>query len=76
MAYRILNRTGLFQRWIIDWNNRPQAQKMCTNLKLHFWQAHHQLSEMSNLQARDSLYHANATKEMTQEIILELHTNQ
>ena len=27
LAYRILNRSGVFQRWIIEWNQLPQVQK-------------------------------------------------
>ena len=36
LGYLIINRTGLFQRWIIDWNNQPQVQKTWTTFKLHF----------------------------------------
>ena len=72
LAYRILNCTGLFQRWIIDWNNRPQVQKTWKNFKVHFRTVHQQLKETTNLQVRDSSYHANAIKEVIQELRSEL----
>ena len=53
LAYRILNRTGLFQRWIIIWNEKPQVQKTWTNFKLHLREAHQQLKETTNLQAQN-----------------------
>ena len=73
-AYRILNRTGKFQRWIIDWNKWPQIQKNRINFKLHFCQVHHQLKETTNFQTRDSSYHANALQEILQEIRSEIQT--
>ena len=74
MAYRILNRTGLFQKWIIDWNTRPQIQKTWANFKSHFRKAHQQLKETSNLQVQDSSYHANSIKEMIQDLRAEIHS--
>ena len=75
LAYRILNKTGLFQRWILDWNNRPAIQKTWTNFKIHFRRAHQQLKETGNLQARNSVYHANAIKEALQEFRTELQAH-
>ena len=72
LAYRILNRTGLFQRWIIIWNEKPQVQKTWTNFKLHFREAHQQLKETTNLQAQNSPYHANALREIVEELKAEI----
>ena len=74
LGYRIINRTGMFQRWILDWNNKPQVQKNWSNFKKHFRTAHQQLKETTNLQARDSSYHANALQEILQEIREEIQT--
>ena len=74
LAYRILNRTGIFQRWIIEWNMKPQVQRNWNNFKSHFRQAHHQLKETTNLQARDSVYHANAIRELVDEIKSEIQS--
>ena len=68
LAYRILNRSGVFQRWIIDWNQLPQVQHNWRNFKNHFRKAHRELKETTNLQARDSQYHANALREIVQEL--------
>ena len=76
LAYRILNHTGLFQRWIISWNNKPAVQKTWTNFKIYFRTAHQQLKETTNLQARDSSYHANAMKEVIQDQRSEWQTHQ
>ena len=75
LGYLILNRTGHFQRWIIDWHNRPQVQKTWTNFKIHFREAHQQLKETTSLQAQNSTYHANAVKEILHELRSELHNN-
>ena len=72
LAYCIVNRTGMFQRWILDWNTRPQVQKTRMNFKLHFYQAHQQLKDTTNLQVQDSIYHANAVQELLQEIRSEI----
>ena len=40
LAYRIPNRTGMFQRWILNWNEKPQVQKTWANFKQHFHKAH------------------------------------
>ena len=71
-AYRILNRAGIFQRWIIDWNARPQVQKTWINFKIHFWRAHQQLIETTNLQAQNTSYHANIPREIVDELSSEL----
>ena len=75
LAYRILNRSGLFQRWILDWNAKPHVQKNWANFKSHFRKAHQQLKETSNLQVQDSTYHANAIKELLQELRTEIRAN-
>ena len=49
LAYRILNRSGVFQRWIIEWNQLPQVQKNWRNFKNHFRKAHRELKETTNL---------------------------
>ena len=72
LAYLIINRTGYFQRWIIDWNEKPQVQKTWTNFKIHFRQAHQELKETTNLQVKHSSYHANAVQEVLQELRDEL----
>ena len=36
LAYKILNHSGIFQHWIIDWNAHPQVQKTWINFKIHF----------------------------------------
>ena len=33
LGYRIINRTGMFQRWILDWNAKPQVQRNWANFK-------------------------------------------
>ena len=76
LAYRILNRTGMFQRWIIDWNNLPAVQRTWINFKIHFRKAHQQLKETASLQARDSVYHANAIREALQEFKNEIQAQQ
>ena len=72
LVYRILNRTGLFQRWIILWNEKPHVQKTRTNFKLHFREAHQQLKETTNLQAQNSPCHANALREIVEELKAEI----
>ena len=68
LAYRILNCTGLFQQWILNWNKKPQVQKTWMNFKAHFLKAHQQLKETSNLQAQDCSYHANTIQDVLQEL--------
>ena len=73
LAYRILNRSGAFQRWILEWNQLPQAQRNWRNFKNHFRKARRELKETTNLQARESQYHANALRELVQELKQDLH---
>ena len=72
LGYRIINRTGMFQRWILDWNSRPQAQRTWSNFKKHFRKAHQELKETTNMQIQDTTYHANAIKEMIQDLRTEI----
>ena len=50
MGYIILNRTGFFRRWILDWNDRPQIRKTWENFEIHFREAQHQLRETTSRQ--------------------------
>ena len=75
IAYIILNRTGHFRRWILDWNAKPSVQKTWTNFKLHFREAHHQLKETTTLQQQQSTYHVNAVREMIDELKQELRAD-
>ena len=72
MAYLLLNKTGVFRRWILDWNAQPPAQKIWINFKLHFRAAHQQLCETTNLEQRESSFHANAAQEIIEELKHEL----
>lgn len=74
MAYLILNKTGLFQRWILDWNARQPQQKTWTNFKLHFREAQQQLRETSTLQQQQSQFQANAVQEIISELKNELRS--
>ena len=76
LAYRILNRTGMFQQRILNWNKKPQVQKNWSNFKQHFCIAHQKLKETTNLQARDSSYHANTLQEIRSEIKTVKNENQ
>ena len=53
---------------------KAQVQKMWTNFKLHFREAHKQLKETSNLQAQNSSYHANALREVVEELKTEIRS--
>ena len=72
IAYIILNRTGHFRRWILDWNAKQAVQKTWTNFKLHFREAHQQLKETTTLQQQQSTYHVNAVREMIDDLKREM----
>ena len=58
----------MFQRWILDWNAKPQVQWSWRNFNSHFRKAHQELKEISNLQVQDTTHHANSIKEMIQDL--------
>ena len=72
MGYIILNRTGIFRRWILDWNTKPSIQQTWTNFKIHFRTAHQQLRETTTLQQHQTPFHANAVHDFLHELKTEL----
>ena len=76
MGYIILNKTGFFRRWILDWNNKPTVQKIWMNFKEFFREAHQQLRETTSLQQQQSTFQANAVQEILSELRNELRTAQ
>ena len=75
MGYLILNRTGVFRRWILEWNVCTPLQKTWTNFKIHFRTAHHQLKETTSLQQHQSSFQVNAVKEFLHELKNELRND-
>ena len=75
LGYHILNRSDMFQRWILDWNAKPHIQQNWANFKTHFRKAHQELKETSTLQAQDTTYHANDIKEMIQDLRNEIQSH-
>lgn len=49
---------------------------MWKNLKLYFREAHQQLKETSNIQAQNTTYHANAMRELVNELRAEIQSTQ
>ena len=70
-----MNKTGVFRRWILDWNAKTQVQKTWTNFKIHFRQAQQELRETTSLQQRQSTFQANAVQEFFAELKSELRND-
>ena len=75
MAYVIINKTGLFTRWVLDWNTKPQVQKIWTNFKTHFCKAQQQLRETTWVQQYQTNFRANTVQEILTELKQELRNN-
>ncbi len=72
MGYIILNRTGVFRRWILDWNAKPQVQQTWMNFKIHFRTAHQQLRETTSLRQQQTPFHANVIQDFLMDLKQEL----
>ena len=68
IAYKIFNRTQLFQNALIKWNKKPSPDKTFTMLKIHMRQQWNELNKVGALKIQDStLNQANLIQEINEQ---------
>jgi hypothetical protein len=69
-AYVILNKTRRFKNDITDWNRCPEAEKTWVNFKDHFYRAHQEFRETTDVTLKDSELQRNNANLVQQELLM------
>jgi hypothetical protein len=73
-AYNLINRTGKFREAIKAWNRLPQVQKTWINFKVHFREAHLELTETGELTLEQAGYgQANLVEDIVNRLSIEFN---